>query len=62
MEEVSISNSTENWGATPATGEGKEAVTVIDCKNTKGRYIRIVRTGSTDGWYWSIHEVKVEAE
>ncbi|MFO7975925.1 MAG: HEAT repeat domain-containing protein [Candidatus Hydrogenedentota bacterium] len=60
--EVYISNSTEDWGDAVATGEGKEAVTVIDCKNTKGRYIRIVQTGSTDVWYWSIHELKVEAE
>lgn len=59
--EVYISSNTENWGEPVAKGEGKEPITVIDCKNTKGRYIRIVQTGSADGWFWSIHELKVEA-
>jgi len=58
--EVFVSNSTESWGDPVAKGEGKGPVTEIDCRAKKGRYIRIVQTGSTGNEFWSIHEMKVE--
>lgn len=62
MQDVSTSNSAENLGEPVAAREGNEAVAVIDCKNTKGRYIRIVRIGTTHVWYWSIHKLDAKAQ
>jgi HEAT repeat protein len=60
--EVYVSNSTENWGEPVAKGEGKGPVTEITCKPKSGRYVRIVQTGTGDGSFWSIHELKIETK
>ncbi len=60
--EVYVSDDTDDWGDPVAVGEGTEPVTVIECNNARGRHIRIVQTGSTEVWFWSIHELTVETE
>jgi uncharacterized protein YjdB len=47
-----------NWGNTIATGIGATGMTMINFADQKGRYIKIVQTGSK-GNYWSIHEFYV---
>jgi hypothetical protein len=47
-----------NWGNAIATGVGSLGMTMINFADQKGRYIKIVQTGSK-GNYWSIHEFYV---
>ncbi len=58
--EVYVSNNPKQWGKPVATGKGTTKVVEITFKPTRGRYLRIVQTGSHEGLYWSIHELKVE--
>jgi uncharacterized protein YjdB len=56
--EVYLSADGVNWGNAVATGQGTNSLTIIDIASLKGRYIKIVQTG-TKGNYWSIHEFRV---
>lgn len=61
--EVYVSDTPEFGNKPVVTGQGTGAVVEIKFpQGTRGRYIRIVQTGSSDSWYWSIHEAKVNAE
>lgn len=60
--EVYLSRDGKNWGAPVAKGEGKSAVVTIPIKPTSARFVKIVQTGKTDGLFWSIHELKIEAK
>ena len=60
--EVYVSDQTNNWGDPVAKGEGKGPVTDITCKPKTGRYVRIVQTGTSDGAFWSIHEMRIETK
>jgi len=47
---------------TAATGNGgSNGVTTINFNSRSARYIRITQTGSTDRWWWSIHEMTFSA-
>ncbi len=61
--EVYISFDGGNWGKPILTGAGDKPITELDFgKTVRTRFIKIVQTGSSDSWYWSIHELKVKAE
>lgn len=54
--ELYFSNDGMNWGDPVMTGQGTESVTTINLPEpVTTRYIRLIQTGSTGG-YWSIHE------
>jgi uncharacterized protein YjdB len=56
--EVYLSADGVNWGSAVATGQGTNSLTIIDIASLKGRYIKIVQTGTKSN-YWSIHEFRV---
>ena len=57
--EVYVSSSIDEKGALVASGNEKNPVTEVEFKKpVRGRYIKIVQTGS-DGLWWSIHELSV---
>lgn len=59
--EVYISFDGGNWGKPVVTGKGVNPITEIKFdKPAKTRFIKILQTGSSDDWHWSIHELKVE--
>ncbi len=60
--EVYVSADGQNWGEPVAKGAGTQAKTEIAFLPTKGRYVKIVQTGSTDGLFWSIHEMSIDIE
>ncbi len=57
--QVEISNDGATWGKPVASGKGDSPVTEITFPPSKGKFIKIVQTGSADGLYWSIHELNV---
>jgi len=59
---VYVSPDGQNWGDAIAKGAGTEAKTEIAFAPAKGRYVKIVQTGSTDGLWWSIHEMSIEIQ
>jgi HEAT repeat protein/type 1 glutamine amidotransferase len=51
------------WGKPVLAGEGDNPVTeLVFDKPVHTRYIKIVQTGSSDAWHWSIHTLKIEFE
>ena len=60
--EVYLSTDGQNWGEPVAKGAGEGPLTEIAFVPTKGRYIKIVQTGSTDGLFWSIHEMSIDIQ
>ncbi len=56
---VELSADGQAWGQPVATGRGSSAVTDISFPPAEGRFIRITQTGSVDGLFWSIHELKL---
>lgn len=61
--EVWVGDTPEPAGPPALEGIGSAAVTemIFDPPRT-GRHVRIVQTGSDGGAYWSVHELKVEAD
>ena len=57
--EVYVSADGTNWNDPVATGSGNSAITVINFPEQTARYIKIVQTGSSDTWWWSIDEYYV---
>ena len=57
--EVYVSADGQNWGEPVAKGAGTAALTEISFEPAKGRFLKIVQTGS-DGLWWSIHELAVD--
>ena len=55
---VRVSNNGNNWN-TVASGNGNNAVTMLDFFQQSARYIRIEQTGTSDKYWWSIHEVSI---
>lgn len=50
-----------DWGKPVVKGKGVKPITKIDfAKPVKTRFIKILQTGSSDTWHWSIHELKVD--
>ncbi len=57
--QVFVSADGTNFGSAIAAGAGTGAVTAITFSPRTARYIRIVQTGSTPSFYWSIHELNI---
>jgi hypothetical protein len=59
--EIYISFDGGSWGKSIVTGKGAEPITKIKFdKPVKTRFIKILQTGSSDSWHWSIHELTVD--
>ena len=59
--EVYVSFDGGNWGKPVVAGKGVKPITEIKFgKPVKTRFIKILQTGSSDSWHWSIHELKVD--
>lgn len=57
---VFASNDNNDWGPAIASGVGSsDGNTVIDFSNQNARYIRIEQAGSSDRYWWSIHELSI---
>lgn len=56
--QVFLSTDGTNWGTAVASGIGGGAFTIINLSSLKGRYIKILQTGTKSN-YWSIHEFRV---
>ena len=59
--EVYVSNDPANWGKPVAKTAGRRGVTEIRVPPTRGRFIRLVSTGSA-GNNWSIYEIEIDAK
>ncbi len=57
--EVHVSLDGKEWGKAVATGKGTTAMTEIQFKPTKAKFIRIGQTGEVKGLFWSIHELDI---
>ncbi len=61
--EVYVSFDGGSWGKPVVTGKEGKLVTEIKLgKPVRTRFIKIVQTGSSDSWHWSIHELKVDLQ
>jgi hypothetical protein len=56
---VQLSADGRTWGQPVATGKGAQALTEIQFKEARAKFIRITQTGAQPGKYWSIHELNV---
>jgi HEAT repeat protein/type 1 glutamine amidotransferase len=58
--EVYVSFDGGSWGRPVLTGKGaKPIVEIAFDKPVRTRFIKIVQTGSSSSWFWSIHELTV---
>ena len=58
--EVYVSFDGGSWGRPLVTGKGTKPITEITFEQpVRTRFIKIAQTGSSDSWYWSIHELTV---
>jgi uncharacterized protein YjdB len=48
-----------NWSNSVASGNGSSAITVINFTTQNARYIKILQTGSSNTFWWSINEYYV---
>ena len=61
--EVYVSVDGESWGEPILKSPAQRPITrLILPKPTKGRFVKIVQTGRTDGLFWSIHDLRVGFE
>jgi len=61
--EVYVSFDGGSWGKPIVTGKGTNPITEIKFgKPVQTRFVKIVQTGSSDSWNWSIHELKVDLQ
>ena len=61
--EVYVSFDGGSWGKPIVTGKGTNPITEIKFgKPVQTRFVKIVQTGSSDSWNWSIHELKVDVQ
>ena len=61
--EVYVSFDGGSWGKPVITGKGTNPVTEIKFgKPVRTRFVKILQTGSSDSWHWSIHELKLDLE
>ncbi len=59
---VYLSNNKDDMGDPVAEGKGETPVLEIALKPKLGRYLKIEQTGSSDGLFWSIHELTISTE
>ena len=61
--EVYVSFDGGSWGKPVVTGKGTNPITEIKFgKPVRTRFIKILQTGSSDSWHWSIHELSLDLE
>ena len=61
--EVYVSFDGGSWGKPVVTGKGTKPITEIKFgKPVRTRFIKILQTGSSDSWHWSIHELKIDLD
>ena len=61
--EVYVSEDGKNWGRPIAKGKGSGQGTKITLtRPVQARHLKIVQTGSSDSWHWSIHTMRLETE
>jgi len=61
--EVFVSADGQSWGKPVLTSKPQRPVTRLNFpKPMRGRFVKIVQTGRTDGLYWSIHEMRIDVE
>jgi HEAT repeat protein len=61
--EIYVSFDGGNWGDPIVKGKGTQPITKIRFpKPVNTRCIKIVQTGSSDSWNWSIHEMSVDQD
>jgi len=61
--EVYVSFDGGSWGKPVLTGKGTDPLTKITFESpVRTRFVKIVQTGSSDSWFWSIHELKLDLE
>jgi hypothetical protein len=61
--EIYVSFDGGSWGKPVLTGKATKPVTEIKFNRpVKTRFIKIVQTGSSDSWFWSIHELNIDIE
>ena len=61
--EIYVSFDGGSWGKPVITGKGTNPITEIKFgKPVKTRFVKILQTGSSDSWHWSIHELKLDLE
>lgn len=61
--EVFVSFDGGNWGEAILKDKGAKPITEIDFDQpVRTRFIKILQTGSSDSWHWSIHTLKVKFE
>jgi len=56
---VFVSEDGSDWGAPLVTGAGSGSLTNIEFPAQTQRYIRITQTGSSQNFWWSIHELEI---
>ncbi len=61
--EVYVSFDGGSWGKPIVTGKGINPLTEIKFgKPVQTRFVKIIQTGSSDAWHWSIHELKLDLQ
>jgi len=61
--EVYVSFDGKTWGQPVAKSKPQRPITRLKLDQpTRGRFVRIVQTGETDGLFWSIHNLRVKFE
>jgi hypothetical protein len=60
--EVYVTSDTQDWGLPVAKGRGDEPLLSVPLLPKRGRYVKIIQTGTTDNWWWSVYELNVVAE
>jgi HEAT repeat protein len=61
--EVYVSFDGGSWGKPVVTGKGTQPLTKIAFdRPIRTRFVKIVQTGSSDSWFWSIHELSLDLE
>jgi hypothetical protein len=61
--EVYIGDDPAKLGAPVLKGDGSVPVTEFKIEPPRtGRYVKIVQTGRADAWFWSVHELTIDAE
>jgi mono/diheme cytochrome c family protein len=56
---VQLSDDGQSWGPPVASGKGDRPLTDIHFPPAKAKFVRITQTGSVDGLFWSIHELRL---
>ena len=59
--QVELSDDGHNWGKPVAAGKGVNQHTEISFAPATTKFIRITQTGSSVGYFWSIHELSILA-